>query len=367
MADTKLSIHQLPLDSTPTADSPKPVASGGVKTYVDTVVAGLQLPEHYKGQLDYVFNHAPDVNDVTPDGDALGLVTATNQLVSFTTANGWVNGDVLTPLVGDYYYVLHLAGTPNSPEGSITWNGEWWDVAPDHYHQPDNTTIDLNEDARLQIAPEVQATIAGKVDQIVYGSEAVNQFAVGMITEIDNTESSWTTAKIALQSTTYSEGEYNSTVLLNASSHNYYVTAVLNARDGSPTFSFTDPGDQGTLVQGVADPVNDHDAATKGYVDTAISTAVSAAVPEILQYDLTNQMDGEKTVFTIDSGITASSFVMVHYAGQMLVEGVNYTIDTTTHTLTYLGTPPDADDSRHLTLLVINLTPQSQPPEILHS
>jgi hypothetical protein len=77
---------------------------------------------------------------------------------------------------------------------------------------------------------------------------------------------------------------------------------------------------------------------------------VQAVLP--VTYDLTDQLDGAKTVFNIDSAIDASDYVAVYYGGLRLTSGVNYTLDVNAHTLTYLGTPPDSAAGRHLILVV---------------
>ena len=70
------------------------------------------------------------------------------------------------------------------------------------------------------------------------------------------------------------------------------------------------------------------------------------------EYDLTPQLDGAKTVFDLDPAITEEANIAVYYAGQRLVNEVNYTIDFGTNTLTMLfDDPPDDDEGRHLIVL----------------
>jgi hypothetical protein len=81
-----------------------------------------------------------------------------------------------------------------------------------------------------------------------------------------------------------------------------------------------------------------------------LESAVETILP--VTYDLTSQLDGMKTVFTIDESIDSTDYIAVYYGGLRLTLGVNYTVDTSAHTLTYLGTPPDTLENRHLILIV---------------
>lgn len=78
-------------------------------------------------------------------------------------------------------------------------------------------------------------------------------------------------------------------------------------------------------------------------------------------HDLTDQLNGVTQTFTFDESITSSKPIAVFYAGQYLVNGINYIIDFTNHTLTTLfPEAPTADEDRHLILLTADVTVPSR-------
>jgi hypothetical protein len=250
MADTKLRHQQLQLDNTPTTGSLNPVTSGGVYSYVETAVSGLQLPQHYKGQVTYAAETAGAVDMVTAAQDDTCLVLSTNTVLTYT-GSVWSSTPLGTPQTGDYFYVLNLLDIDGGlPEGSVTWNGTTWDVAPDHYYQPDRETIGLNANGQLEVRDS--GVSFDKLDPVLG-------------------------------------------TLINGKQSVIDKVATIGENPDERTYPTT--------------------RAVKTYVDNAISSAVSAVVPSINQYDLTNQLDGTKVTFDIDSSITSSSFVLAHYAG----------------------------------------------------
>jgi hypothetical protein len=147
-------------------------------------------------------------------------------------------------------------------------------------------------------------------------------------------------------------------ILLQAShGSNYVAVTVLPETDEDPgciylsSYGGTINPNNVLGIKGVANPIDPTDAANKAYVDSQ----VAANAFHIANHDLTPQLDGSKTVFNIDASIKATSVIIATYAGQVLVPGVNYSIDATAHTLTYLGTPPDSNENRYLILLVIDI------------
>lgn len=94
-----------------------------------------------------------------------------------------------------------------------------------------------------------------------------------------------------------------------------------------------------------------------------LEVIVDAYTRTNVQYDLTNQLDGVKQVFDIPAVVTNDRSILVFYAGQLLVEGVNYTIDFDNCKLrTYLETPPEKGEDRHLILIVGNI--ETTPPTV---
>lgn len=84
-----------------------------------------------------------------------------------------------------------------------------------------------------------------------------------------------------------------------------------------------------------------------------LEVIVEAKLPTTITYDLTNQIDGVTQTFKLDLSITPDKSLLVFYAGQLLLEGVNYTVDYTKHTLTTLfPEPPDAEEDKHLIIIV---------------
>ena len=72
----------------------------------------------------------------------------------------------------------------------------------------------------------------------------------------------------------------------------------------------------------------------------------------IVEYDLTSQLDGVKDTFNIDSSITNTTSIALYYAGQRLVNGINYTVDYTSHTITVdFDIPLDSLNNRCLILV----------------
>jgi len=75
----------------------------------------------------------------------------------------------------------------------------------------------------------------------------------------------------------------------------------------------------------------------------------------ITEYDLSSQIDGVKTSFSIDSDINSDMFVTLEYAGQTLVRNLNYTVNFSTHAVEVLFSEPlDTDDGRRLILRVFS-------------
>lgn len=84
-------------------------------------------------------------------------------------------------------------------------------------------------------------------------------------------------------------------------------------------------------------------------------------VSKVVQYDLTDQIDGETQTFGISREIQLGQPILVFYAGQLLVPGINYTIDFQNHVLvTLFPEPPTDDEDRHLIVIVGDITSQSQ-------
>ena len=74
----------------------------------------------------------------------------------------------------------------------------------------------------------------------------------------------------------------------------------------------------------------------------------------VKEYNLTSQLDGIKNVFDISPEINADTKISVYYAGQRLVQGVNFSIDYAEHTLTMLSMIPlDSDEGRNLILVAV--------------
>lgn len=90
-----------------------------------------------------------------------------------------------------------------------------------------------------------------------------------------------------------------------------------------------------------------------------LEVIVSNELGKVKTYDITNQLDGVKQTFTIASSIDKDCSVMVFYAGQLLVNEVNYTLDFENHTLTTLfPEAPTSDEAKHLILIVGELVSQ---------
>lgn len=84
-----------------------------------------------------------------------------------------------------------------------------------------------------------------------------------------------------------------------------------------------------------------------------LEVIVEGKIATTVTYDITEQLDGKKQTFNIDYSITKEKSMMVFYAGQLLLEGVNYTVDYDKHQITTLfPEAPDSDEDRHLTLFV---------------
>ena len=83
-----------------------------------------------------------------------------------------------------------------------------------------------------------------------------------------------------------------------------------------------------------------------------LEVLIDGTVTTNVKYDITNQLDGIKQIFSIDKYITSDKAVLVFYAGQLLVDGVNYTIDFVNHRLvTLFPEAPDAEEGRHLIII----------------
>lgn len=87
----------------------------------------------------------------------------------------------------------------------------------------------------------------------------------------------------------------------------------------------------------------------KGNLDVIVEGKIATT----LTYDITEQLNGIRQKFNIDYSITPDKSMLVFYAGQLLLENVNYTVDYEKHTLTTLfPEAPTSDEDRHLTLVV---------------
>lgn len=75
-----------------------------------------------------------------------------------------------------------------------------------------------------------------------------------------------------------------------------------------------------------------------------------------VMYDLSDQLDEDTQEFNLPAGVTPERSVLVFYAGQLLIEGVNYIIDYTNQKLRLLfEEDPDSLEDRHLTMIVGNI------------
>lgn len=73
-------------------------------------------------------------------------------------------------------------------------------------------------------------------------------------------------------------------------------------------------------------------------------------------YDLSNELDEDTQEFTLPAGVTPERSVLVFYAGQLLIEGVNYIIDYTNQKLRLLlEEDPDSLEDRHLIMIIGNI------------
>jgi hypothetical protein len=71
-----------------------------------------------------------------------------------------------------------------------------------------------------------------------------------------------------------------------------------------------------------------------------------------IEFNLSNQMDGVRTVFSIDPDIKSTMPVAVYYSGQRLIPDVDYRIDYERHQLTIIGNTLDAYEGRKLVIVV---------------
>jgi hypothetical protein len=71
-----------------------------------------------------------------------------------------------------------------------------------------------------------------------------------------------------------------------------------------------------------------------------------------IEFNLSNQMDGVRTVFSIDPNIKSTMPVAVYYSGQRLIPDVDYLIDYDRHQLTIIGNTLDAYEGRKLVIVV---------------
>lgn len=84
-----------------------------------------------------------------------------------------------------------------------------------------------------------------------------------------------------------------------------------------------------------------------------LEVIVEGKISTTVTYDLTNQLNGNKQTFNIDASITPDKSMLVFYAGQLLLENVNYTVNYTNHTIkTLFDEAPDSDEDRHLVVIV---------------
>ena len=73
-------------------------------------------------------------------------------------------------------------------------------------------------------------------------------------------------------------------------------------------------------------------------------------------YDLSDQLDEDTQEFNLPAGVTPERSVLVFYAGQLLIEGVNYIIDYTSQRLRLLfEEDPDSLEDRHLIMIIGNI------------
>jgi len=90
------------------------------------------------------------------------------------------------------------------------------------------------------------------------------------------------------------------------------------------------------------------------YVDVGSERIKISNKNTVIEYDLTSQLDGVKSIFDIDDSITSNAFILLHYGGQILTKGINYTVNFSTHKLTVLFEDPlDNLDNRRLVLVVV--------------
>jgi hypothetical protein len=71
-----------------------------------------------------------------------------------------------------------------------------------------------------------------------------------------------------------------------------------------------------------------------------------------VEYNISNQINGVRTQFTVDPSITQAQPIAVYYGGQRFFSGADFTVDYNAHTLTILGAPLDAYEGRKLIVVV---------------
>lgn len=75
-----------------------------------------------------------------------------------------------------------------------------------------------------------------------------------------------------------------------------------------------------------------------------------------VMYDLSKELDEDTQEFTLPAGVTPERSTLVFYAGQLLVEGVNYIIDYKKQKLRLLfEEDPDSLEDRHLIMIIGNI------------
>jgi hypothetical protein len=119
-------------------------------------------------------------------------------------------------------------------------------------------------------------------------------------------------------------------------------------RFGIPQGDKGDKGDQGDTPY-----VGNNGHWWVNNTDTGISS--NGDLGATLEYDLTDQVDGETQTFTLP-GDGPTFLTQIFYGGQRLTNGVDFTISGNTLT-TLLDEPPNTDEGRHLIALIGPLEP----------
>ena len=128
-----------------------------IKKYIDDSISGIQLPDHYKGQiLVYTETLVPlnetylgEVSKVLRTfvfGDTW-LVGSTKTLYVFD-GTVWAQSEILVTSNGDFYFASYFLDADDVTDtiqiqANIIWNeaSTSWDIARDLYYQPDGTYL----------------------------------------------------------------------------------------------------------------------------------------------------------------------------------------------------------------------------------